>query len=109
MVAVRRPAHFAAEDGSFPRTLFIAIDLRLSLAPERPPQRHPDEIAGLTRHDKEHRSLEFPREMRTQCGPTECPERAPEPGTITNPQVDSGRAGIRTRERVAPLAVFKAA
>jgi hypothetical protein len=66
-----------------------------------------DDIADLTRHDKEHRSPEFPREMRTQCGPTECPGRDREPAAITNSQVDGGRTGIRTQERVAPLAVFK--
>ena len=41
MVAVRRPTHFAAEDGWFSRTLFIAINYAWSLAPERPAQRHP--------------------------------------------------------------------
>ena len=66
-----------------------------------------DGLADLTRHDKEERGPEFPREMRTRCEPTECPRRDREPAAITNPQVDGRRAGIRTQERVAPLAVFK--
>ena len=46
--------------------------------------------------------------MRTHCGPT-APKRATgEPGQEANVLVDGGRTGIRTQERVAPLAVFKA-
>ena len=47
------------------------------------------------------------RELRTQCGPTGFDSSASRPRAGTNPQVDGGRTGIRTQERVAPLAVFK--
>jgi hypothetical protein len=45
--------------------------------------------------------------MRTQCRPTESPTRARERNAVTKPQVDGGRSGIRTHERVAPLTVSR--
>ena len=66
-----------------------------------------DGLADLTRHDKEERGPEFPREMRTRCGPTECPRRDREPAAITNPQVDGGRPGIRTPGAGCPASGFQ--